>query len=270
METLLLLELLSRGGEAFLADMGTSSFKPATRTPLTGPGYVSEAKRKRPAEGGRKATRPIPYLILTDRGFGLLDGLLGGGLLAVPERSAASVRVLSKLMNSLGTFMKTKGFGSCQVFGTGDRAQGPAPDMNGAGVSRILQCECPGPQTMPGLREEAPGPQTMPGLREEAPGPQTTDHGLRTEAPGPGEFLAMLLAMPPALRLSGGGIKIATVRKRFPDLPPADVDRLLRELQKREKIVLYSHTSRDFITPEDRTGAVTVAGEARHLLYFKK
>jgi hypothetical protein len=250
METLLLLELLWRGGECYLKDLGPNVYPPRVRIPLTRPGYVSEELAHAPLAENKRKTRRMPLLKLTQEGLALVDRLLEGGFSSLPERSYRSVRVMKNLMVNLGSQMKKKRLTPSKLFSPPPaRARGKA----GQGT-RPASAESPAPK--------APVKGSPPAKVPESPAPEAI-------VPAPEVFLGMLRNMPPHLFQSGGGIKIAAVKAHFPALPPSETDRLLIELQKRERIVLYSHTSPDFVTPEDRKFAVVVAGEPRHIMYFK-
>ncbi len=76
-----------------------------------------------------------------------------------------------------------------------------------------------------------------------------------------------------SLALAGGQssrrVRISDVRRSLDDVARDTLDRVLLDLQRQEKLVLYSIDDPTDIRPEDRRDAVMVAGTPRHILYLE-
>lgn len=77
-------------------------------------------------------------------------------------------------------------------------------------------------------------------------------------------------------KLGGVGkrIRIADIRKAFPDMSREQLDKMLMEMQDSGEAALYKLDNANELKPEDVKGAMDVAGNQRHVLYldprFKK
>ncbi|MDR2612466.1 MAG: hypothetical protein LBG06_06445 [Deltaproteobacteria bacterium] len=224
MQTLLLLDLLSRGGEATLQDVnGKSGYDAkAVRAPLRELGLVREGKERVPGDKGRRP-KTLTVLTLTDMGWAHIEGRLrvkGGGLLELPPASRKCAPIMARLLGILGSNMHDRDIA----------------------IGEIL---CPSPGQKPPPRPHPPATPTA------------------------DAFYRMLTDLHASRQLPGGGLRIAAIRKAMPGITREETDRLLLDLQRQERVVLYSFASNELITQEDRDAAVIVAREPRHVMYLK-
>ncbi|MDR1314706.1 MAG: hypothetical protein LBQ12_13715 [Deltaproteobacteria bacterium] len=95
----------------------------------------------------------------------------------------------------------------------------------------------------------------------------------RPEAQPPAQdadgFYRRLRAVRQALGTSGGALKIQAVKTSCRDIPPAQIDTWLIQLQHDERIVLYSYTSPAEMAPGEERYATVVAGQPRHIIFSK-
>ncbi|MDR1039034.1 MAG: hypothetical protein LBR80_02475 [Deltaproteobacteria bacterium] len=235
METLLTLDLLSRGGESFLKDFDGSPYDLAFRKQLSTLGLITETKRRYPVAPGEKPVRPLIFLTLTDKGWSHVESLMHSPSITLPPKSTKCAPVMSRLLRHVGSFMDRNDFTISEMFGeplVGDDTRTPEPN-----------------------REPLydPAQEPFPGL-----------------VPGPDDFFRRLQSLSREHSSHGGAIKITDIKRLCRDVPRDAVDRLLIDLQNQGRIALYTHISKEFETEEDRTDAVIVAGQPRHFLYFTR
>ncbi|MDR1081755.1 MAG: hypothetical protein LBQ79_12555 [Deltaproteobacteria bacterium] len=116
-ETLLLLDLLSKGGAAFLKDLGTWLYNPKVRVPMKERELIAEENRKLQPSGNPKAVaRGIPHISLTEKGRTLIEGLLRTGLPPMPERSSRTSIVMANILKATGTYFLKKNIPLTEVF----------------------------------------------------------------------------------------------------------------------------------------------------------
>ncbi|MDR3153559.1 MAG: hypothetical protein LBW85_04625 [Deltaproteobacteria bacterium] len=238
MQNLLLLDLLSREGEALLKEIKKPEYDlHKHRQPLIRQGLMVEAK-KRPIVNGKPKGKELVEMSLTDEAYPYLAKLMdeGANLPASPACGSVSAR----LLKIVSRFMKANGCTVSDVFNDPPRRL-PSPTGNG---------DPQGPEG--GDVPVPPPPPPEP--------PKPID---------PVGFYRRLRSIPKRLFMAGGGLRIAVLRKAVPDVPREETDRLLIELQRQGRIVLYEFSSPDMITDEDREAAVMVGGVPRHVMYFK-
>jgi hypothetical protein len=135
MQTLLLLDLLSRGGEAFLSDIKKPEYSlKEHRLPLIGLGLLEEREERRrdPAHpGGKPKGKAIKLLSLTAGAYGHLALAMKG---ATPPGSPACGPVMSRLLARVSSFMDLNGLTVSDVYNdppfklaSGDTGATPPP-----------------------------------------------------------------------------------------------------------------------------------------------
>jgi hypothetical protein len=75
-----------------------------------------------------------------------------------------------------------------------------------------------------------------------------------------------------ALAIGGGPkrrVRIAQIRRALPEVPREELDRVLNELERDKRLVLYRIDDPTDIGPEDREAVLMVAGNPRHIVYLE-
>lgn len=72
----------------------------------------------------------------------------------------------------------------------------------------------------------------------------------------------------------GGGrskqrVRLAALRSQLPELPRAELDSLLREMQRDQKLVLYRLDNPAELRPADEAAVLIIGGNPRHLVYLE-
>jgi hypothetical protein len=114
MPSLLVIDLLTRGGEAFLKDIEEPSYKTIHRKELKEHGLLEETKKLRTEADGTIRKQPVICLTLTDAGWCWAERNMG--TLALPPKSKKCTQVLARLANVLEALMKRKGLVISDVF----------------------------------------------------------------------------------------------------------------------------------------------------------